>query len=707
MKRYLTLMFGLMLSLCLSAAMADNSINSVGVANLQSGGIVIKVALKQPLAAPPSSFAINNPARIAFDFLDTDNAVEKNTVEVGKGDLRSINIVQEGGRTRLVMNLLRPVTYESKIEGSNLLITLHSTGPITSGGTSATMFSAPVPGDQPHAIRDIDFHRGKNGEGRIEVNLSDPDTGIDVSQQGNSIVVQFIRTKLPQNLERRLDVIDFGTPVNNIDTYTQGDNVKMVIEPKGLWEQSAYQTDNRFVIEVRPVTEDPNKLVQGTRPGFTGNKLSLDFRNTDVRSLLFAIADFTGLNIVISDTVTGNLTLRLKDVPWDQALQIILDQKGLGMTKVGNVVMIAPRDEIAAREKQILEGKQKISDLEATRTESIQLNYQKAADVQKILSDEKQKILSKRGSIVVDPVTNTLFVQDTPSKLEEVRQFIQKIDTPLRQVMIEARVVQATNDFGRNIGVKLGYSAPSVGTASVPGAATPIVTAGGSTAPGSGAQGYGGTNTATYANNTNVNIPFTNPNITGSAGMGALSFLLFNSSATKFLNLEIDALETDGNGKIISSPRVVTANNVEATIESGQEIPYQTTQVSGGTTIPTYAFKKAVLSLKVKPQITPNSSIIMDLTVTQDAALAAAALGAPPSISTKKIQTQVLVDNGGTVVIGGIHTQNISNTVNKVPLLGDLPILGNLFRGSAKLDQKSELLIFVSPKVLQNSLNLR
>lgn len=701
MKRLFTQIFGLMLSLSLSVAMAaSNSINSVGVVSLEGGGLLIKVALKQQLPAVPASFAINNPARVAFDFKGVGSTLDKNTVQVDKGDLTSINIVQAGERTRMVMNLLRPVTYESKIDGSNLLITLHSIGPVAGTGTSSTtLFASPEPGDQVHAIRDIGFHRGANGEARVEVDLSDSNTGIDVSRQGAGIVVQFLKTKLPSNLERRLDVIDFGTPVNTIDAFSQGNNVKMVITPKGQWEQSAYQADDKFILEVKPVAANPNALVQGGKPGYSGSKLSLDFRNTDVRSLLFAIADFTGLNIVISDTVSGNLTLRLKDVPWDQALDIILEQKGLGMTKVGNVVMIAPRAEIAAREKQDLEGKQKISELEETRTESIQLNYQKAIDVQKILGDEKQRILSKRGSVVVDPVTNTLFVQDTPSKLEEIRKFVQKIDTPLRQVMIEARIVQANTDFGRNIGVKLGYSSPVGGTAQNSG--SPIVTLGGSNTAGSGFQGG-----ATTAGNTNVNIPFTQPNITGSAGQGALSFLLFNSAATKFLNLEIDALETDGTGKIISSPKVVTANNVEATIESGQEIPYQTTQVSGGTTIPTYSFKKAVLSLKVKPQITPNNSIIMDLTVTQDSPIAAAAAGAPPSISTKKIQTQVLVDNGGTVVVGGIHTQNISNTVNKVPFLGDIPVLGNLFKGNAKLDQKSELLIFVSPKVLQNSLNL-
>ena len=498
-QRLFTQILGLMLSLSLSvAAVASNSINSVGVANLEGGGLVVKIALKEKLPALPSSFAISNPSRIAFDFKNTASSLDKNTVEVGKGALTSINIVQAGERTRLVMNLLRPVTYESKIDGNNLLVTLHAVNAGTET-SSSTLFAAPEPGDQVHAIRDIDFHRGKNGEARVEVNLSDANTGIDVSRQGTGIVIQFIKTKLPRNLERRLDVVDFGTPVNTIDTYTQGDNVKMVIDPKGLWEQSAYQTDDKFILEVKPVAVDPNKLVQGSRPGYSGNKLSLDFRNTDVRSLLFAIADFTGLNIVISDTVSGNLTLRLKDVPWDQALDIILQQKGLGMTKVGNVVMIAPSAEIAARAKLELEGKQKISELEETRTESIQLNYQKATDVQKILGNEKQRILSKRGSVVVDPITNTLFVQDTPSKLEEVRQFVQKIDTPVRQVMIEARIVEATSNFGKNLGVKLGYSNTTGGTAQNSG--NPVIQLGGSQTAGSGAQGFGGTNTATYANN--------------------------------------------------------------------------------------------------------------------------------------------------------------------------------------------------------------
>lgn len=701
-QRLFTQIFGLMLSLSLSvAAVASNSINSVGVVSLEGGGLLVKIALKQKLPSPPSSFAISNPARIAFDFKDTASSADKNTVEVGKGALTSINIVQAGERTRLVMNLSRPVTYESKIDGNNLLVTLHAVSAGT-GTSSSTLFAAPEPGDQTHAIRDIDFHRGKNGEARVEVNLSDANTGIDVSRQGTGIVIQFIKTKLPRNLERRLDVVDFGTPVNTIDTYTQGDNVKMVIDPRGLWEQSAYQTDDKFILEVKPVAVDPNKLVQGSRPGYSGNKLSLDFRNTDVRSLLFAIADFTGLNIVISDTVSGNLTLRLKDVPWDQALDIILEQKGLGMTKVGNVVMIAPRAEIAARAKLDLEGKQKISELEETRTESIQLNYQKATDVQKILGDEKQRILSKRGSVVVDPITNTLFVQDTPSKLDEVRQFVQKIDTPVRQVMIEARIVEATSNFGRNLGVKLGYSnaTPTTPATGFNGQ-NPTLTLGGNPALGSGGFSNG---VGLPANNTNVNVPFSSPSIPGaqSTPAGALSFLLFNSSATKFLNLEIDALETDGTGKIISSPRVVTANNVEALIESGQQIPYTTATGGAVGVLPVTAFISAVLSLKVKPQITPNNNILMDLTVTQDSV---SGTGNPPPINTKKIQTQVLVDNGGTVVVGGIHTQNTSNTVNKVPLLGDIPYLGVLFRGNTQIDQKDELLIFVSPKVMQNSLN--
>jgi type IV pilus assembly protein PilQ len=496
-----------------------------------------------------------------------------------------------------------------------------------------------------------------------------------------------------------MDVTDFGTPVQTIDAFTQGNNARLVIEPRGNWEHTAYQTDTRFIVEVKQVVEDPSRLV---RPGFTGEKLSLNFQNVEVRAVLQVIADFTGLNIITSDTVGGNLTLRLKDVPWDQALDLILQAKGLDMRKTGNVVWIAPRDELATREKLALEARQQIADLEPTRTESFQLNYQKAEAFQKLLTDEKQRILSKRGSAVIDARTNTVFVQDTASRLEEVRNLIRKVDVPVRQVMIESRIVEATDSFSRNLGVRLGYH-------DLTGAGTQF---GGSSTAGRGRKLGGGrledtgfhtgqtVTTPNFPSDTlAVNLPA--PGLAG-ASPGTFSLLLFNSVGTRFLNLELTALQADGKGKIISSPRVITADQVEAIIEQGTEIPYQQATSSGATSV---SFKKATLSLKVKPQVTPDDNVIMNVNVHKDSVGQNTLAG--PSIDTKQIVTEVLVASGGTVVIGGIYTQEERSTTNKVPVLGDLPYVGFLFKQNLKLDDRRELLIFITPKIIKDSLTLR
>ena len=468
--------------------------------------------------------------------------------------------------------------------------------------------------------------------------------------------------------------------MQSVESFAQGGNARLVITPRGNWEHSAYQTDNRFIVEVKPVVEDPNRLV---RPGYVGEKLSLNFQNVEVRAVLQVIADFTGLNIITSDTVTGNLTLRLKDVPWDQALDIILQSKGLDMRKTGNVVWIAPRDELATREKLALEAQAQIAELEPIRTETFQLNYQRAESFTKILTDEKQRILSKRGSAVVDPRTNTLFIQDTPARLEEIRRLIRKVDIPVRQVMIESRIVEALDTFSRNLGVRLGR---------------PIDLHGGGT-PG---QEISGTGTrfltrrqpqqrrradrpdADYPqsflpDSLSVNLP---AQTIGGAQPGLFSFLLFNNRGTRFLNLELSALQADGRGKIISSPRVITADQVEATIEQGTEIPYQQATSSGATAV---QFKKATLSLKVKPQITPDDNVIMSLNVHKDSVGQQTISG--PSIDTKQVTTEVLVENGGTVVIGGIYIQDERTTVNKVPVLGDLPYIGFLFKNTDQVRQ--------------------
>jgi len=667
---------------------AQNSISALSVST-GNGVTVIKVELAQPLASLPAGFTINTPPRIAFDFPDTANGMGKSAQDFTAGDLRSANIVQAGNRTRLVINLNQMLTYDSKIDGNNLLITLHDK-PADIVASKTARFAEAKQGAQQHELRDIGFRRGKNGEGRIEVDLSDPGIGIDIRQQGTKLIVDFLKTNLPRNLQRKLDVVDFATPVQDVDTFTQGNNVRMEIEPKGDWEHSAYQTDNKFIVEVKPVVVNPDRLAQGGSAKYTGEKLTLNFQKIDVREALNVIADFTGTNMVISDTVSGNITLRLKDVPWDQAFDIILQSRGLDMRKIGNVIQVAPRAEIAAKEKLELTSRQEISELQDLRTESFQISYQKADALAALLSSDKQRILSKRGSAVVDARTNTLFVQDTPDRLEEARKLIKQVDVPIRQVMIEARIVEATDNFSKNLGVRLGYN--STDSFNVGNAQGNI---GASTAT-MGAGNPNLTTTVPTVNTPNVNLP--------SAGTaGAFSMLLFNSSLSKLLSVELTALEADSKGKIISSPRVVTSDQTEATIATGTEIPYQQSSSSGATNV---AFKAATLSLSVKPQITPDDNIIMDINVTKDSVGSTVYLGVP-TINTNKVTTQVLVENGGTVVIGGVYLQQQSNGVSKVPLLGDIPVLGYLFRSTAKLDNKSELLVFITPKIIKDAMSLR
>ncbi|MDD5299195.1 MAG: type IV pilus secretin PilQ [Gallionella sp.] len=661
-------------------AEAQNSITAMSVSSAGNGKTVIKVELAQPLANLPAGFTINTPPRIAFDFPNTANGLGKSVQDFSEGDLRSANIVQAGNRTRLVVNLNQMLTYDARIDGNSVLITLQGKAAGSVAASDTSRFAEAKPGAQKHTLRDIDFRRGKNGEGRIQVDLSDAGTGIDIRQQGTTLIVDFLKTSLPRNLQRKLDVVDFATPVQGVDTFTEGDNVRMVIEPKGQWEHAAYQTDNKFIIEVKSLAEDPNKLVKGNQIGYAGEKLTLNFQKIDVREALNVIADFTELNMVISDTVSGNLTLRLKDVPWDQALDIILQSRGLDMRKNGNVIQVAPRDEIAAKEKINLAARQEISELEELRTESFMLSYQTVTEMIKLLTDPKQPVLSKRGSAVADPRTSTIFIQDTPSRLEEVRKMIKQIDVPVRQVLIEARFVSATDDFTQSVGAKLGYTGPAAvagGTGGFAlGSATGTATRGTITAAGS-----------------NVNLPATS----------ILAVSLFNPAATKVLTLELAASETDGTSKSIASPRVVTKDRVAATISSGTNIPYQQASSSGATTT---AFIPATLSLGVTPQITPDDHINMVVNASQDVPGANLGGGSVPSIDTKKVTTEVMVENGGTVVIGGVFTQNISDATNKVPVLGDVPVLGWLFKSNTKSDKKTELLIFITPKIVQDALNL-
>lgn len=666
-------LFATVLGVGAQSALAQNSIESVNVSPQSGGKVVVRIGLKEALAAPPAGFTVNNPPRLAFDFANTGNALGRNVQDVSDPDIRRINIVQAGNRTRMVLELTRALNYETQIDGKTVLITLQGgAGAAAASGAGAQRFAEAPAADQKYSLRNVDFRRGTAGEGRVVIDLSDSQVGIDVRRQGRSIVVDFLNSDLPANLAKRFDVADFGTPVQLVEATKQGGNARVTITPTGNWEHSAYQADNRFIVEVKRVVEDPNRLV---RPGFAGEKLSLNFQNVEVRSVLQVLADFTGLNIITSDSVSGNLTLRLKDVPWDQALDIIMRSKGLDMRKEGNVVWIAPRDELATREKLALESRSQIADLEPTQTESFQLNYQKAADVQALLSNATQRILSKRGSAVVDARTNQVFVQDTPSRLEDVRRLIRVIDVPVRQVMIEARIVEASDTFSRNLGARLSYNDTTTNQIGLP---------------------LNGSNPLRLG----VGASSTTPAIGSTAGL--LNLVLFNNKQTRFLNLELSALQADGKGKIISSPRVITANQNEATIEQGTEIPYQQASSSGATTV---SFKKATLSLKVKPQVTPDDNVIMTLKINKDSRGTETLSG--PAIDTKQVSTEVLVENGGTVVLGGIYSSEESSTTTKTPVLGDLPYVGFLFKSNRKLDERRELLVFITPKILKDNLTVR
>jgi type IV pilus assembly protein PilQ len=684
------------------AAFAQNAIQSIN-SSQQAGSEVVRIELSEPLSAVPSGFTVQTPPRIALDLPNVGNAMGRSNIEINQGNLRSVNVAQAGDRTRLVLNLKQAANYRAQIQGKVLLVVMESAAsPSTPSAGAEPVHFAESLNQSQLALKGIDFRRGQDGSGRVVVDLPNNQVGVDIRQQGQSLVVEFLRSSLPENLRRRLDVTDFGTPVQSVSTFQNGDRVRMVVEPRGAWEHSAYQTDNQFVLEVRVQKTDPNKLVQG--PGYAGEKLSLNFQNIEVRALLQVIADFTNFNVVTSDTVTGNVTLRLKDVPWDQALDIILQAKGLGLRKSGNVILIAPKDELAAKEKVDLEAKAQIANLEPVRTQSFQLNYTKAEEVAKGLTGQSggggggggatSRILSPRGSVISESRTNQLFVSDIPSKLEEVQAMIAKIDIPVRQVLIEARIVEANDSFGRSLGVKLGSTDLRGLRGGVAGYGTPEMSVGiGGNMNAIGLQTGQVAGTTVPFNDTQfVSLPAVGQN-NYSAATFAVS--LFSAAANRFLNLEISALEADGKGKIVSSPRVITADQVKALIEQGTELPYQTATSSGATAL---QFRKANLKLEVTPQITPEGNVILDVDVNKDSVGRATAAGF--AIDTKHVRTQILVENGGTVVIGGIFEQTEREDVTKVPLLGDIPFLGNLFKTRTRTTNKTELLVFLTPKVI-------
>ncbi|MFL6624043.1 MAG: type IV pilus secretin PilQ [Sulfurifustis sp.] len=676
--------------------------------------VVLRMA-RRP--SEPTAFTITTPPRVALDFPGTRVTMPIKTVPVREGAVSTVAAIESEGRSRVVMSLVKAVGYTAAVDGNNYIITVN--GPGASAGTEQTKtthFASSRQGGK-YNLKTIDFRRGPQGDGKIIIKLSDPTVGVDIREQAGEILVDFLNTSVPVELQRRLDVIDFATPVQTIDTFSQGRNARMVVSPKGRYEHVAYQTGDVFTISVKPVIEKPDEK-KVDEFGYSGEKLSLNFQNIDVRAALQVLADFTGLNFVVSDTVKGNLTLRLKDVPWDQALDLIVDAKNLAVRRKGNVVTVAPAAEVAAKEKATLEATKAVIELEPLVSEIIQINYAKADDIATLLKSIKpvtagagqhpvfgytgtggaaqaatdsNTLLSPRGQVSVDARTNSLLVQDTPAKIQEIRKLIAKLDRPVRQVMIETRLVEATDNFAKDLGVRFGVKKADVGNpAGRRDAAVSGTIEDSSSIVSAGALGVD-------TNGLNVNLPSAGVNKLPAASIGLTIAKL--GANDNLLNLELSALEQEGKGKIISSPRVITANQKKAKIEQGQERVFTTNVLGVGTVVT----KKATLKLEVTPQITPDDRINLEVTVTKDN-FADAINGI---LNVKEIDTNVLLDNGETVVIGGIYEQDKNDTVTKVPFFGDLPLLGWMFRSKAAFDNKTELLVFLTPRIVSSNLTLR
>jgi type IV pilus assembly protein PilQ len=670
---------------------AQPTLENVTYSSLPGDRIQVRLKLSEPVDEP-LSFAIDNPARVALDFPGVTVGLAQRTQQIGVGMARSVTAVQAGGRTRVVLNLIKLVPYQLTSRGSEIIVTLDSAEAASTAAFGPTSGSSQAAGQAAaqRSINGVDFRRGDEGEARVIIALSDPSTVVDTRQEGGKVIVDFFKTALPERLIRKLDVSDFATPVREVDTFVRGENVRMVISVAGGAEHLAYQSDNLLTIDVKRLSKEEAEATKKEKFGYTGQKLSLNFQNIEVRSVLQLIADFTGLNLVASDTVSGSLTLRLKNVPWDQALDIILKTKGLAMRQSGNVVLVAPSEEIAAREKLELEAQKQITELAPLQTEFVQINYATAADLAGLIKAEENSLLSERGSVTVDARTNTLLLRDTSDNLNQVRRLITTLDIPVRQVLIESRIVIADDTFTKDLGVSFGISRSDT-----------LDNNGHFFSLGGGSLGdttFGDPPVTTAFHTDNVENFIVDLPIAGPAG--ALKFAIGRLGAS-LLQLELQALQAEGRGEVLSNPRVITSNQREALIEQGTEIPFQEASSSGATTT---AFKKAVLSLRVKPQITPDDRIILDLSVTKDSV--GAVFNGIPSIDTRELNTQVLVNNGETVVLGGIYEQTVRTDTAKVPVFGDLPYIGRIFRREEEQDDKNELLIFVTPKILKESLTL-
>mgnify|MGYP000908378486 CR=1 FL=1 len=677
-----------------SANLEAATLDNIDFSTLPGERVQITMKLSEAIDAEPLSFTIDNPARIAIDLPDTSINLDQRSQSIGVGSADSFNAVEADNRTRVVVNLAQLVPYEITSDGNVISITLDALP--ASIDTAPALAAATLPGAASGAsITDIDFRRGANGEAQIVIDLSAPDVGINITEQGEEIFIDFADTSLPENLDRKLDITDFATPAQEIDTFPQGNGTRMVIRPTGLYEHLAYQSDNVFTVELRELTPVEEEALKKAKFGYSGERLSLNFQKIEVRAVLQLLADVTEKNLVASDTVGGNVTLRLKNVPWDQALDIILKARGLGKRDIGNVMMVAPQEEIAAREKLELESQKQIQELAPMRTEFMQVNYAKAGDIAALVKDEANNLLSERGNVTVDERTNTLLVQDTSEKLSEIRNVVEALDVPVKQVLIESRIVVANEDFAKDLGVRFGYS--HTGNAKH------------NEIDGSGRgdfQSYlggGRPGDITYPSTTAFHTDGNENYIVDLAVAGAAGNFKYavGKIGSYFLQLELTALQAEGRGEVISAPRVITANQREATIESGTEVPYLEASSSGATSI---SFKKAVLSLTVTPQITPDDRIIMDLAVNQDSI--GQVFSGIPSIDTNGLTTQVLVDNGETIVLGGIYEATNRDDKTSVPFFGELPYLGRLFKRTQTSVSKQELLVFVTPKIIKETLSL-
>ncbi|VAX10401.1 Type IV pilus biogenesis protein PilQ [hydrothermal vent metagenome] len=676
-------------------------LEDISYVSLPGNKVQITLTASGPLDEP-TGFTTDNPARIALDFMGMKSGLERKTTPISIGMVRSITAVEAGTRTRVVVNLVDSVAYTVNIEGNRAIINIEN-GMIPAassliGKAASGVVHKAVSG---RAIENIDFRRGLAGEGRIMITLSDPATLVDMREEGGRIVLDFFDTSLPEELMRDYDVTDFATPVQGIEASPSDGNVHIEILPTGNYEYLAYQTDRLYTIEVRPLTKEEKEKLEKVKRIFTGDRLSFNFQEIEVRSVLQLLADFTGLNMVTSDTVSGNVTLRLKNVPWDQALDIILKTKGLSMRQTDNVILVAPTEEMAAREKLELESERQVEELAPLRSEFIQINYAKAADLAALLKTEGNNLLSERGSITTDVRTNTLLIQDTAKKLEDVNRLIQTLDIPVRQVLIESRIVIANDDFAKDIGVRFGFNRATRldGNELLIGGGQPGHLA--SLAADSGPWlNYGDASIEIPAGSGNealmVNLP-------ASAPSGAVNFLL-GKLGSYLLQLELSAMQTEGRGEIVSSPRVITSDQKKASIKQGVEIPYQEASSSGATTV---SFKEAVLQLDVTPHITPDDRIIMDLTVNKDSPDFSREVRGVPPVDTRSVQTTVLVENGETVVLGGVFERAKTYSKERVPFFGDLPYVGFMFKQEAEQDTNNELLIFVTPKILRDSMSLR